>query len=44
MDVLKVYILEVYGFLATTLADACYDSLNKSANNDLRTLTHSYSG
>ena len=44
MDVLVVYILEVYGFLATTLADARYDNFNKSENNDLRSLTHSCSG
>ena len=37
MDILEVYILEVYGFLATTLAAALYDSF-KSVNNDLRSL------
>ena len=35
MDVLKVYILEVYDFLATTLAAARSDSFYKSVNNDL---------
>ena len=44
MNVLKVYILEVSGYLATTLAAARYDSFNKSANNDLLSLTHFYSG
>ena len=44
MDALEVYILEVYGFLATAVAAAHYDSFDKSANYDLHSLTHSYSG
>ena len=35
--VLETYILEVDGYLATTIADALYDSF-KSANDDLRSL------
>ena len=44
MDVLEVYILEVYGFLATTLATTRYDSFNEPKNNNLHSLSHSYSG
>ena len=44
IDVLEFYILEVCRLFATTLAAARYDSFKKSANNDLRFLTHSYSG
>ena len=44
MDVLVVYILEVYGFLATTLATTRYDSFNEPKNNNLHSLSHSYSG
>ena len=44
MDDLEAYILEIYGFLATTLATGLYGNFNESANNDLCSLTHSYSG
>ena len=39
MDDLEAYILEIYGFLATTLATGLYGNFNESANNDLCSLT-----